>query len=191
MKNPYGHFDDKNREYVITRPDTPLPWLNYIGQEQYFGLVTNTSGGYSFWRDAKLRRLTRYRYNDIPYDSNGRYLYICDGKDVWNPGWKPTKTKLDSYECRHGLGYTQFKSEKKNVECKVKLFVPPGENLEIWKTTLKNKGKTKKKLRLFSFVEFCLFEAANDMNNLQRTFSIGEVEVEGGAIYHKTEYRER
>jgi cellobiose phosphorylase len=191
MQNPYGHFDDKAREYVITRPDTPLPWLNYIGQEEYFGLVTNTSGGYSFWRDAKLRRLTRYRYNDIPYDSNGRYLYIVDGKNVWNPGWKPTKTKLDAYECRHGLGYTRFKSRKASVEVEQKFFVPPGENLEIWKTTVRNKSKVVKNLRLFSFVEFCFFEAANDMNNLQRTFSIGEVEVEGGAIYHKTEYRER
>jgi cellobiose phosphorylase len=193
MKNPYGHFDDKNREYVITRPDTPLPWLNYIGQEEYFGLVTNTSGGYSFWRDAKLRRLTRYRYNDIPYDSNGRYLYIKDGDTVWNPGWKPTKTALDSYECRHGLGYTKFKSEKKHVQVEMKFFVPPGENLEIWKTTVRNAGKTTKRLKLFSFVEFCLYEASNDMNNLQRTFSIGEVEVEknGAEIYHKTEYRER
>ncbi len=193
MQNPYGHFDDKAREYVITRPDTPLPWLNYIGQEEYFGLVTNTSGGYSFWRDAKLRRLTRYRYNDIPYDSNGRYLYVKDGDSVWNPGWKPTKAKLDSYECRHGLGYTTFSGAKDGVSVEMKLFVPPGENLEIWRTTVRNNSSVKKSLRLFSFVEFCFYEAANDMNNLQRTFSIGEVEVDkGGAeIYHKTEYRER
>ncbi len=191
MSNPYGHFDDASREYVITRPDTPLPWLNYIGQEEYFGLVTNTCGGYSFWRDAKLRRLTRYRYNNVPYDSNGRYLYVRDGDTVWNPMWKPTKTKLDSYECRHGLGYSTFNSTKDGVRVGVKLFVPPGENLEIWRTTVRNEAAVKKTLRLFSFVEFCFFEAANDMNNLQRTFSIGEVEVEDGAIYHKTEYRER
>ncbi len=191
MTNPYGHFDDPAREYVITRPDTPLPWLNYIGQDEFFGLCTNTAGGYSFWKDAKLRRLTRYRYNNTPMDLGGRYLYINDNGTVWNPGWKPTKTKLDRYECRHGLGYTKILGAKDGVEVEMLFFVPPGENLEIWKTTVKNNSKTTKDLKLFSYVEFCLFEALNDMTNYQRTYSIGEVEVEGSAIYHKTEYRER
>ncbi len=189
--NPYGHFDDEAREYVITRPDTPLPWLNYLGQDEFFGLCTNTGGGYTFWRDAKLRRLTRYRYNNIPYDNDGRALYIHDEGLVWNPGWKPVKQALDRYECRHGLGYTRLKSEKNGVEAQVLFFVPPGENLEVWKVTLRNLGARPKKLKLFSFAEFCFFEALNDMTNYQRTFSIGEVEVEGPAIYHKTEYRER
>ncbi len=191
MKNPYGHFDDPNREYVITRPDTPLPWLNYLGQDEFFGLCTNTAGGYSFWKDAKLRRLTRYRYNNVPMDLGGRYLYVNDGGVVWNPGWKPTKTVLDRYECCHGLGYTRLIGAKNGVEVEMLFFVPPGENLEIWKTTVTNTGKTEKDLKLFSYVEFCLFEALNDMTNYQRTYSIGEVEVEGSAIYHKTEYRER
>ncbi len=189
--NPYGHFDDEAREYVITRPDTPLPWLNYLGQDEFFGLCTNTGGGYTFWRDAKLRRLTRYRYNNIPYDNDGRALYIHDEGLVWNPGWKPVKQALDRYECRHGLGYTRLKSEKNGVEAQVLFFVPPGENLEVWKVTLRNLGARPKKLKLFSFAEFCFFEALNDMTNYQRTFSIGEVEVDGRAIYHKTEYRER
>lgn len=189
--NNYGHFDDANREYVITRPDTPLPWLNYLGQEDFFGVCTNTGGGYTFWKDAKLRRLTRYRYNDMPMDPNGRYLYVRDGDTVWNPGWKPTKTKLDSYECRHGLGYSIITGEKDGVEVELCLFVPPGETLEIWKTTVRNKSGKAKDLTLFSFVEFCLYEALNDMTNYQRNYSIGEVEVEGAAIYHKTEYRER
>jgi cellobiose phosphorylase len=189
--NPYGHFDDTRREYVITRPDTPLPWLNYLGQDDFFGLCTNTGGGYTFWKDAKLRRLTRYRYNAMPYDSNGRHLYINDGGDVWNPGWKPTKAKLDRYECRHGPGYTQITGVRHGVEAEILFFVPPKENVEIWRVKVRNKSAAAKSLKLFSFVEFCLFEALNDMTNYQRTYSIGEVEVEGGAIYHKTEYRER
>jgi cellobiose phosphorylase len=189
--NPFGHFDDSKREYVITRPDTPLPWLNYLGQDEFFGLCTNTAGGYTFWKDAKLRRLTRYRYNNVPYDLGGRYIYVNDGGSVWNPGWKPIKAKLDSYECRHGLGYTRIIGQKDGLEVEMLFFVPPGENLELWKVTVRNKSKVQKQPKIFTFQEFCLFEAANDMNNLQRTYSIGEVEIDGSAIYHKTEYRER
>lgn len=187
----YGFFDDQNREYVITRPDTPLPWLNYLGQDEFFGLCTNTAGGYTFWKDAKLRRLTRYRYNNVPYDLGGRYLYVNDGGTVWNPGWKPVKTKLDRYECRHGLGYSRIVGEKDGLEVETLFFVPPGENLEVWKVTVRNKSKVKKTPKLFSYQEFCFYEALNDMTNYQRTYSIGEVEVEGSNIYHKTEYRER
>ena len=191
MGTAYGRFDDDRREYVVTRPDTPLPWLNYLGQDDLFGLCTNTAGGYTFWRDAKLRRLTRYRYNNVPYDLGGRYLYVRDGETVWNPGWKPTKTPLDRYECRHGLGYTRIVGAKDGVEVELLLFVPPGENVELWRTTVRNHGEQPKDLTLFSFVEFCFYEALNDMSNFQRTYSIGEVEVEGSGIYHTTEYRER
>jgi cellobiose phosphorylase len=187
----YGSFDDAQREFVITRPDTPLPWLNYLGQDEYFGMVTQTAGGYSFWKDAKLRRLTRYRYNNNPMDNDGRFLYVKQGKSVWNPGWKPTRAKLDAFECRHGLGYSRITGRKDGVEVEQLMFVPPGENLEVWKVTVRNKTKKPRKLSLFSFVEFCSFEALNDMTNYQRTYSIGEVEIEDGVIYHKTEYRER
>jgi cellobiose phosphorylase len=187
----YGYFDDAQREFVITRPDTPLPWLNYLGQDEYFGMVTQTSGGYSFWKDAKLRRLTRYRYNNNPMDNDGRFLFVKQGKSIWNPGWKPTRTKLDAFECRHGLGYSQITGKKDGIEVEQLMFVPPQENLEVWKVTVRNKTKKAQKLSLFSYVEFCLFEALNDMTNYQRTYSIGEVEIENGAIYHKTEYRER
>lgn len=189
--NVYGWFDDAAREYVITRPDTPLPWLNYLGQDDFFGLCTNTGGGYSFWRDAKLRRLTRYRYNNVPADLGGRYLYVRDGDHVWNPGWKPMKTPLDRYECRHGLGYTQMVGASRHVEVVMTCFVPLGETAEVWRVRVANHGPVAKDITVFSFVEFCLFEALNDMTNYQRTYSIGEVEVEGGAIYHTTEYRER
>jgi cellobiose phosphorylase len=187
----YGFFDDGAKEYVITRPDTPLPWLNYIGQDDFFGLCTNTAGGYSFWKDSRLRRLTRYRYNNVPYDLGGRYIYVNDGGSVWNPGWKPVKAKLDGYECRHGLGYSRITGSKDGLEVELLFFVPPGRNEEVWKVTVRNESKERKTPRLFSFQEFCFYEALNDMTNYQRTYSIGEVEVEGSAIYHKTEYRER
>ncbi len=189
--NNYGRFDDRTREFVITRPDTPLPWLNYLGQDEFFGLCSNTAGGYTFWKDAKLRRLTRYRYNNIPMDLGGRYLYIREGGKVWNPGWKPVKTKLSRYECRHGLGYTRIRGARAGLETELLFFIPPDENVEIWRTTIRNKSKKPRDLSVFSFVEFCLFEALNDMTNYQRTYSIGEVEVEGSAIFHKTEFRER
>ncbi|MFZ4776187.1 MAG: GH36-type glycosyl hydrolase domain-containing protein [Terrimicrobiaceae bacterium] len=189
--NTYGYFDDASREYVITRPDTPLPWLNYLGQDDFFGLCTNCGGGYTFYRDAKLRRLTRYRYNEIPYDNNGRYLYVKDGDTVWSPTWKPTRTPLDRYECRHGLGYSRITAEKNGVEVEMLFFIPNSETVELWKTTVRNKSGEKKNLQLFSFLEFCLYEAQNDATNYQRTYSIGEVEVEEGVIYHTTEFRER
>jgi cellobiose phosphorylase len=138
VKSTYGHFDDDAREYVITRPDTPLPWLNYLGQDELFGLCTNTGGGYTFWRDARLRRLTRHRYNNVPYDVGGRCLYVRDGTTVWNPGWQPTKTPLDRYECRHGLGYARILGAKDGVEVELLFFVVPGENVELWKTTVRN-----------------------------------------------------
>jgi len=191
----YGHFDDARREYVITRPDTPLPWLNYIGQDEFFGLCTNTGGGYSFWKDSRLRRLTRYRYNNVPYDLGGRYLYVNDGGKVWNPGWMPVKAKLDSYECRHGMGYTRIAGASDGLEVEMLFFVPPGRNEEVWKVTVRNKSEAAKRPKLFAYQEFCFYEALNDMTNYQRTWSIGEVEVEStrtyGAVYHKTEYRER
>ena len=189
--NPYGHFDDANREYVITRPDTPLPWINYLGFKKYFGIISNTAGGYSFYLDARLRRITRYRYNNVPMDTGGRYLYIKDGDTIWNPGWKPTCTLLDRYSCRHGLGYSLIKGCKNGVEAEVTYFVPLGENMEIWKVRLINYTDQEKALTLFSFIEFCLWDAMDDMTNFQRNFSTGEVEVENDTIFHKTEYRER
>lgn len=189
--NNYGYFDDLGREYVITRTDTPLPWLNYLGQDDFFGLCTNCGGGYTFYRDAKLRRLTRYRYNEIPYDNNGRYLYIKDGDKVWCPTWKPVRAPLDRYECRHGTGYTRITAEKNGIEVELLFFIPNRETVELWKTTVRNKSGEVRKLKLFSFLEFCFYDAQNDATNYQRTYSVGEVEVENGVIYHKTEYRER
>lgn len=187
----YGSFDDERREYVITNPRTPWPWINYLGNEDFFSLVSNTAGGYAFYKDAKFRRLTRYRYNNVPMDSGGRYFYICEGETVWSPGWKPCKTELDNYECRHGMGYTQITAEKNNLEAELLLFVPLQTRAEVQKVTLRNKSCDSKRVQLFSFAEWCLWNAATDMENFQRNLSTGEVEVEGSVIYHKTEYRER
>ena len=187
----FGYFDDEHREYVITTPRTPLPWINYLGCNEFFSLISNTCGGYTFYKDAKLLRMTRYRYNDVPNDINGKYFYIKDGSTVWNPGWKPTQTDLDSYECRHGIGYSRFTGAKNDVEASVLTFVPMNDNCEISQLKLTNKGNSVKTLSVFSYVEWCLWNADDDSRNFQRNYSTGEVEVIGSTIYHKTEYRER
>ncbi len=187
----FGYFDDSRQEYVITTPKTPLPWINYLGCNEFFSLISNTCGGYSFYKDAKLLRVTRYRYNDVPGDVNGKYFYIKDGDTVWNPGWQPSKTELDSYECRHGIGYSRFTSSKNQVRASLLSFVPMQDNCEIQKLTLTNESSAARSLSLFSYVEWCLWNADDDMKNFQRNLSIGEVEVVGSSIFHKTEYRER
>ena len=189
----YGYFDDQAREYVITRPDTPLPWINYLGCEDYFGLISNTAGGYSFYRDARLRRITRYRYNNAPFDVGGRYIYIRDNvsEKYWSPSWQPTQSDLKDYTCRHGMGYTTIGSTYTGIRAETRYFVPLGENLEIWQLTVTNQRLEAADLSVFSSIEFCLWEGWDDQTNFQRNFSIGQVEIEDEVIYHKTEYRER
>src|SRR6188768_4094549 len=189
----FGHFDDENKEYVIKTPKTPYPWINYLGSEEFFGLVSNQSGGYCFYRDAKLRRLTRYRYNNVPTDDGGRYFYVREGDTVWNPSWGPVKTDLDEYECRHGLGYSRITGQKNGLSVSTLFFVPVGKTCEVHAVTLKNESKAAKTFQLYSFIEWCLWNAEDDMTNFQRNFSTGEVEILGGGqtIYHKTEFKER
>lgn len=187
----YGFFDDKNREYVINNPQTPWPWINYLGNEDFFSLISNTSGGYSFYKDAKFRRLTRYRYNNVPMDNGGRYFYIKENETVWSPGWKPVKTTLDRYECRHGLSYSRITGEKNQLEAETLFFVPLQSWCEVQKVKLTNKSSQRKSFTLFSFMEWCLWNAEDDQNNLQRNLSTGEVEIDGSTLYHKTEYKER
>ena len=189
----FGRFDDEKREYVIEVPDTPLPWINYLGNEAYFGLISNTAGGYSFYKDARLRRLTRYRYNNVPLDSGGRYIYLRDNGDgsVWSPTWQPVRKSLDAYECRHGMGYTEIRSTYTGIRAELRYFVPLGESLEVWQVHVRNERAVQADLSLFSSLEFCLWDALDDSTNFQRNFSIWETEVEGSTIYHKSEYRER
>jgi cellobiose phosphorylase len=187
----FGHFDDQSREYVITTPKTPYPWINYLGSESFFGLVSHQAGGYCFFRDAKLRRLTRYRYNNVPTDSGGRYFYISEGKDYWSPSYMPVKRELESFECRHGLGYSKITGKRNGLSCELLFFVPLGHTAEVHQVTLKNESNAKKSFKLFSFAEWCLWNAQDDSANFQRNFSTGEVEIDGSTLYHKTEYRER
>ena len=187
----FGFFDDANKEYVITNPRTPYPWINYLGTQEFFSLISNTAGGYHFFKDARLRRITRYRYNNVPVDMGGRYFYIKDEDTIWSPGWSPVKTELDSYSCRHGMGYTIIAGAKSGVEAEVTFFVPQNFNGEVQKMVLKNTSGLKKNFKLFSFVEWCLWDAQDDSTNFQRNFNTGEVEIEGSTLYHKTEYKER
>jgi cellobiose phosphorylase len=189
----YGYFDDDRREYVITCPDTPVPWINYLGTDEHFGTVSNAAGGFSWHLDARLRRLTRYRYNNVPGDTGGRYLYLRDDAsgEFWSPSWQPTRTPLDEYECRHGLSYSTIRSARAGITAQTLYFVPRGENLEVWRAAVTNDRETTAELSLFSSVEFALWDAQDDTTNFQRNYSTGEVEVVDGVIYHKTEYRER
>ena len=188
----YGYFDDARREYVITTPATPLPWINYLGSEDFLGMISNTGGGYCFYRDAKLQRLLRYRYNAVPGDNGGRFYYIKEaGKKAWNPGYLPCKTELDSYKCRHGMGYSIFESAKDGLAVEMKYFVPVGDNCEIHDMLLKNESSESKTVHVWGLMEWCLWNAVDDSQNYQRNLNIAESEVEGSIIYHKTEYRER
>ena len=187
----FGYFDDANREYVITTPRTPYPWINYLGTQGFFSLISNTAGGYSFYKDARLRRITRYRYNNVPIDMGGRYFYINENGTIWNPGWSPVKTELDAYECRHGMGYTIISGKKNDLKAEVTFFVPQNYDGEVQQVVLTNESDKAKTFSFFSFAEWCLWDAQDDCTNFQRNFSTGRVEVKDSTIYHKTEYRDR
>ena len=187
----FGYFDDANKEYVIQSPRTPYPWINYLGTQGFFSLISNTAGGYSFYKDAKMRRITRYRYNNVPIDMGGRYFYINDNGTIWNPGWSPVKTELDSYECRHGMGYTIITGKKNDLKAEATFFVPQNYDGEVQQVVLTNEGSAAKTFQFFSFAEWCLWNASDDCENFQRNFSTGRVEIDGSTIYHKTEYRDR
>ena len=187
----FGHFDDARKEYVINTPKTPYPWINYLGNQGFFSLISNTAGGYSFYMDARLRRITRYRYNNVPLDMGGRYFYINDGGTIWNPGWSPVKTELDEYECRHGMGYTIITGKKNGLKAEVTFFVPQNYDGEVQQVVLTNESSDTKEFAIFSMAEWCLWDAQDDCTNFQRNFSTGRVEILGSTIYHLTEYRDR
>ena len=183
----FGHFDDERKEYVIETPYTPLPWINYLGNEDFFGLISNTAGGYDFYKDAKMRRITRFRYNNVPEDNGGRMFYISsDDSDAWSPSFMPSKTPLDYYETRHGLGYSLFKGTKDNISSELLCFVPLKEKAEVMMLTVRNDSDKTRNIRTVGAVEWCLWNAWDDFTNFQRNYSTGEVEIEKKAIYHKT-----
>ncbi|MFX0181624.1 MAG: GH36-type glycosyl hydrolase domain-containing protein [Candidatus Hodarchaeota archaeon] len=182
----YGFFDNEKKEYIITRPDTPTPWINYLSNSEYCAMISNCAGGYSFHIDPKDRRILRYRYNNLPYDRPGRYIYIRDENtsEYWSSSWQPVLKELDSYECRHGLGYTIIKSLKEEVESEVTYFVPLTENLEIWKVCIRNTSSQSKILRVFSYAEFCLWRAENDLNDLQYIQNVAYTEFSNNVIFY-------
>ncbi|GAB3024591.1 GH36-type glycosyl hydrolase domain-containing protein [Bowmanella dokdonensis] len=187
----YGYFDDQHKEYVITSPFTPTPWINYLGNDGFYGLISNTAGGYCFYRDPKFRRLLRYRYNNVPADQGGRYFYLKSADTVWSAAGRPVQTELDHYECRHGLGYSRFIAKKAQIRSELTCFVPLGQTAEVYRLELTNLDAVSRQVSLFSLLEWCLWNAEDDGANFQRNLSTGEVEVDGNVIYHKTEYRER
>ncbi len=200
----FGHFDDEKREYVIETPATPLPWINYLGNEDFFSLISNTGGGYSFYKDAKLRRITRYRYNGVPGDNGARNYYLSlmsgSGDDAtpvatWSPTFLPVKTPLDSYECRHGIGYTTFHTDYQGIESTLTAFVPLHTAAEINHLSVRNNTGEAVTVDVTGCVEWCLWNAVDDTSNFQRNLSTGEVEVEqtgtNTIVYHKTEFKER
>ena len=200
----YGHFDDAAKEYVIETPATPLPWINYLGNKDFFSLISNTGGGYSFYKDAKLRRITRYRYNNVPADNGSRCYYLslmdsdsADAKPVetWSPTFLPCKTPLDSYKCRQGIGYTVFEASKRGIESKLTAFVPLHTNAEINRLDVTNTTDEPAVIDVTGSVEWCLWNAVDVSSNFQRNLSTGEVEIEretdATLLYHKTEFKER
>lgn len=188
----YGYFDDAKREYVITDPKTPLPWINYLGVDEYCALISNTAGGYSFNKDPRSRRILRYRYNNVPMDRPGRYIYVRDNdsKKYWSSSWQPTNIDLDKYhyECRHGLSYTKIMSKYEGISTETLYMVPLGESLEIWRIKVKNDTKKARDLSLFTYVEFCLWDAVMDMTDFQYNLNIAITKFKNNAMYHLTRH---
>ena len=150
----YGYYDNENKEYVITRPDTPAPWMNYLGNGQFSSIISNNAGGLIFDRDPGSFRITRYNFNNIPSDRPGRYLYFKDTEngEVWSPTWQPVKAPLDFYETRHGMGYTKIAAKKNGINSEITYFIPQGAHYEVWAVKIKNCSETSNKLKLFSYI---------------------------------------
>ncbi len=187
----YGYFDDEKKEYVITQPDTPRSWSNYLGSTEYGAIITNNAGGYSFYKSGGMGRFTRIRFNSIPLDQPGRYIYIRDkeSKDYWSASWQPVGKPLDKYksECRHGSAYSIISSEYEKIKTETTFFVPLGHIFEVWKIKVTNTDSKNRQLSLFSFVEYAnCWNASQDMLNLQYTQYIAQMSVVDGIIDHGT-----
>ena len=199
MSHPYGYYDAAAREYVITRPDTPTPWLNYLGQGGYGGIISNTAGGYSFDRDPRNRRVTRYRYNSIPADQPGRYVYLRDQESgaYWSPTWQPVpQVQLDTYECRHGAGYTRIRSDvSRALGPSYSTSFHPGRDPRPHASCgccgCATSPTSRSMSATFSYAEFGYWDAITDQQNLdwaqQIMFSqAGPCHVSAGVIFRPT-----
>jgi N,N'-diacetylchitobiose phosphorylase len=187
----YGYFDNAAREYVITRPDTPRSWSNYLGSTEYGVLITNNAGGYSFYKSAAQGRITRMRFNSVPLDQPGRNIYLRDTEtgDFWSAAWQPVGKPLDQYksECRHGTAYTVITSDYAGIKSETTYFVPLGRAMEVWRIKLTNIGTTPRRLSAFTYVEYANnWSSFNDLVNLQYSQFIVTMGVDGGIIDHGT-----
>ena len=184
MKN--GYFDDDKQEYVITNPDTPMSWINYLGTEDYGALISNNAAGYSFYKSAKSRRMLRFRFNSIPMDRPGRYIYIRDDVDgdYWSASWQPVGKNLEEYqnECRHGLGYTKFISDYKGITSNYRVFVPIDKPIELWEINLENNSDRTRELSIFSYGEWCFWYMEQDLKNFQYILYTCDMDYEDDII---------
>ena len=168
----YGYFHDEKKEYVITRPDTPVPWSNYLGTMEYGAIITNNAAGYSFIKPSAEGRILRFRFNALTPDMPGRYIYIKDqeSKDYWSASWQPIGKNLSEYEstCRHGTAYTIISSNYKKIETETLFYVPLNGKYEVWSFKIKNNDVKNRRLSIFGFAEFTNDRREDlDMGNLQ------------------------
>ncbi len=187
----YGIFDDKHKEYVITNPDTPKPWTNYLGSTEYGAIITNNAGGYSFYKSGGMGRFVRFRFNSIPADQPGRYVYFHDHgtRDFWSASWQPVGKPLSRFKsiCRHGTAYTVIESQYNGIKSEVVYFVPLGRTFEIWKVKITNTSKKKRSLSAFSYLEYAgNWNAIDDLLNIQYVQYIAQMKIVDGIIDHGT-----
>ena len=186
MKIVFGKFSYDDQEFIITNPETPTPWMNYLNNKEYCVLISNTAGGFSFHIDPKERRITRYRYNSIPYDRPGKYIYIKDleNNQIWSPSWQPVQKPLEKYECHVGFGYNTIQSVNGGIKATVNYLVPLDDNVELWDITLNNLSTKTKSLSLFTYVEFALWNAVQDQWDLQYVQNIAVAKFEKNTIFY-------
>ncbi len=181
----YGYFDDKNREYVIDRPDTPAPWVNYLGSPEYGAIISNHAGGYSFVKSGANGRILRYVFNN--FDQPGRYLYIRDNQsgDYWSASWQPVGKDLAHYKstCRHGMGYTRMTACYDGIESEALYYVPLGKSHEVWALSVTNRSDVQRDLTLTGYAEFTNHSNyEQDQVNLQYSLFISRTQFQGNRI---------
>jgi cellobiose phosphorylase len=178
----YGHFDDAAREYVITRPDTPRAWSNYLGSRRYGAIITNNAGGYSFTRSPADGRFLRHRYNSVPMDMPGRQFYLRDqaSGDYWTAAWQPVGKPLDQYKTatRFGPGYAIIESEYSGIATQATYFVPLDQEFEYWHLRVTNNSGKSRKLSVFSFCEF-----STEWSMMQDTFNLQYAQYISEAVW--------
>jgi N,N'-diacetylchitobiose phosphorylase len=183
----YGFFDDRNREYVIERPDTPRAWINYAGSRAYGAVITNNAGGYSFYHSPAEGRFLRFRFNSIPMDQPGRYFYLRDrdSGDYWSASWQPVGKPLDKFKstCRFGTGYAVIASRYAGIQAEATYFVPRDQTFEYWWLRVTNRSRKPRQLSVFSYAEFAAeWNMFNDQLNLQYVAYIAQAEWKDGVI---------